>query len=283
MKKMLSAAVLGMGLAGGLAQSAAAQTHGVPPELLKNTRRMDGERISVCADTSGRTLAFDKAVAELIADALFLQMDYQEGFGGYPTSGDGFLDELQIAMTNSCDILMGMTVQENSPFPTWAALSRPYVSLPYMIIVKDAYEKLLDIPTDRKLGTALGSMGERVFITWNQQRPKSARYSRFPYADMTLMAKRVQDGTIAGGVIWAPAWAELQRQAPEQVAGLRAIPLSPVPETVTRIGILVKARDSFLRARIDEAIDALVADGSIAAKLAEFGYLGTPGDDTSAP
>lgn len=278
MKQFLFAGLIGLGLGG----AALAQTHGVPPEFLKNTRRMDGERLSVCADVSGRTVAFDKEVAQMIADALFLQMDYQEGFGGYPTSGDGFLDELQIAMTNTCDILMGMTVQENSPFPEWTALSRPYVSLPYLMFVKEDYASLLDIPTDQKIGTALGSMGERVFITWNQQRPKTDRYTRFPYADMQLMARRVLDGTIAGGLIWAPAWAELQRQAPEMTAELRTIPLQPVPATVTRIGVLVKARDSFLRARIDEAIDALVADGSIAAKLEEFGYLGTPGDDSRA-
>lgn len=278
MKQIFLAAIIGLGFGG----SVMAQTHGVPPSLLQNTRRMDGERLSVCADVSGRTVAFDKEVAQLIADALFLQMDYQEGFGGYPTSGDGFLDELQIAMTNSCDILMGMTVQENSPFPSWAALSRPYVSLPYLMFVKEDYQQLLDIPLDRKLGTALGSMGERVFITWNQQRPKAQRYTRLPYADMALMATRVLDGSIAGGLIWAPTWAELERQSPDLTKELRTITLQPVPETVTRIGVLVKARDSYLRARIDEAIDALVADGSIAAKLEEFGYLGTPGDNKKA-
>lgn len=277
MKSWILAGITGLFTAG----AALAQSHGVPPAFLKNTRRMEGERLSVCADVSGRTLAFDRRVAQLIADSLFLEMDFQEGFGGYPTSGDGFLDELQIALTNNCDMVVGMTVQENSPFPEWATLTRPYVSLPYMMMVKGDYTRLGDIPRDLKLGTALGSMGERVMITWNQQQPKTARYSRFPYADMQLMARRVLDGSIAGGLIWAPAWAELKATYPE-AAALRSVPISPVPETVTRIGALVKTRDTFLRVQIDEAIDALVADGSIAALLEEFNWQGTPGDDSRA-
>lgn len=277
MKKWLVAAAL---LASG-ATEALAQSHGVPMELLRNTRRLDGDRLQVCADVSGRTMQFDKAVAQLIADALFLEMDFHEGFGGYPTSGDGFLDELQIALTNTCDIVMGMTVQENSPFPEWAALSRPYVSLPYMLLVKDDYKTLLDIPTERKLGTALGSMGERVFITWNEQLPKAQRYTRLPYADMKLMATRILDDSIAAGLIWSPSWAKLKSEMPE-AAALKEISLQPVPKTVTRIGVLMKTRDTYLRARIDEAIDALVADGSITKVIEDFSYIGTAGDDKSA-
>lgn len=273
MLKWLMAGLLGLATA----TASLGQSYGVPAELLKNTRRMDGDKMQVCLDVTGRVQAFDRAIAQAIGEALFLEVEFHEGFGGYPTSGEGFLDELQIAMTNSCDMMMGMTVQENSPFPEWAVLSRPYVSLPYMLAVKDDYQALADIPKSRKLGTALSSMGERVFITWNQQQPKEQRFIRLPYADMDLMAKRVADGSIAGMVIWQPVFAELQKTNPD-AAGLHAIPLAPVPDTVTRVGILIKARDSYLRRQLDEAIDALVADGTIVAIMADFGYLGTAGD-----
>lgn len=272
---MAALAVVSLGL------PAAAQTHGVPSELLNNTRRLAGDSLQVCADTSGRTMQFDRAVAQAIADALFLTMHFKEGFGGYPTSGDGFLDELQIAMTNDCDIMMGMTVQENSPFPEWTSMTRPYASLPYVLMVKDDYATLLDIPVERKLGTALSSMGERVFITWNQQQPKEKRFVRLPYADMALMTTRVLDGSLAGALYWAPAWAKVVETHPE-AAQLRQIPLTPVPQTVTRLGVLLKARDTYLRAQIDEAIEALVADGTIAALMEAHGYIGTAGDAKDA-
>lgn len=258
-------------------QGALAQSYGVPGELLKNTRRQDGDRLRVCSDVTGRIGAFDHAVAEKIAESLFLTPEFHEGFGGFPTSGDGFLDELQIAMTNSCDVMMGMTVQENSPFPDWAVLSRPYVSLPYVLAVRDDYKSLGDIPVSRKLGTALSSMGERVFITWNEQQPKARRYVRLPYADMGLMTRRVADGSIAGMLVWQPVLAQLRQSDPD-AAALRVIPLAPVPAVVTRVGVLMKARDSFLRSQVDGAIDALVADGTIAGLMRDFGYEGTAGD-----
>lgn len=273
MKIWLTAAFL----AATVATTAAAQTHGVPSELLKQSRRMQGDKIQVCNDKTGQTMKFDQAVARAIGDALFLDVEFHEGFGGFPTSGDGYLDELQIALTNTCDIMMGMTVQENSPFPEWTVLSRPYASFPYLLVVKDDYKSLLDIPLDKKLGTALSSMGERVFITWNQQRPAKERYVRFPYADMQLMATRVLDGSIAGMIIWGPAFNDLKKSSPE-TASLHSLPLSPVPSTVTRMGILMKVTDTFLRSQIDETIDALVADGTIAALMDEYGYEGTPGD-----
>lgn len=269
----IAAACLALGAA-----TAFAQSHGVPSELLNNTRRQDGDKLQVCMDVTGRISDFDRAVAEQIAAALFLTPEFHAGFGGFPTSGDGFLDELQIAMTNSCDVMMGMTVQENSPFPEWAALSRPYASLPYVMAVRDQeYQSLADIPVTENLGTALSSMGERVFITWNEQQPRDRRYARFPYADMALMARRVADGTIAGMVIWQPALAQL-RATNADAQSLHVIPMAPVPNTVTRVGVLLKSRDSYLRRQVDAAIDALVADGTITALMQDFGYDGVAGD-----
>ncbi|AGT11207.1 substrate-binding periplasmic protein [Paracoccus aminophilus] len=272
MVKWLMAAAVSL-----VAGSAFAQSYGVPQELLKNTRRLEGDKLEICSDVSGKIHDFDHAVAQAIADSLFLKAEFHEGFGGFPTSGDGFLDELLIAMTNKCDLMMGMTVQENSPFPDWSVLSRPYVSLPYVLVVKDDYKALSDIPTSRKLGTALSSMGERVFITWNEQQPKAKRYTRLPYADMDLMTHRVSDGSLAGMLIWQPVFATLEKTNPE-AREMHIIPVAPVPETVTRVGILMKTRDTYLRTQIDEAIDALVADGTIAKIMADFGYEGTPGD-----
>src|SRR5699024_7793046 len=148
--------------------------------------------------------------------------------------------ELQIAMTNRCDLLLGMTVTEDSPFPEWAALSRPYVSLPYLLVVADDYKSLSDIPLERKLGTAMSSMGERVFITWNQQRPAARRYKRLPYADMNLMATRLIDGSIAAMLIWSPVFSDLKKSRSD-LEDVKLIPLAPVPDMVTRVGALMKS------------------------------------------
>ncbi|MFK4825940.1 substrate-binding periplasmic protein [Paenochrobactrum sp. BZR 588] len=255
-----------------------AQTSGIPEELLNNSRRQKGDSLVFCNDANSRLRDFDRDVAQAIADALFLKADFKEGFGGFPLSGDGFLQELQIAMTNDCDVMMGLSVQEESAFPDWAAMTRPYVSLPYVMAVNNKeWKSLSDIPFDRMLGTAMQSMGEMVYITWAQQQPEAKRWVRLPYADMDLMVKRLNDERLAGILLWQPTYAQLKKNNPE-AKELHPVDLKPLPITHTKVGALVDARDSFLRTEIDQAIDALAADGTIAKIMEKYGYEGVAGD-----
>lgn len=258
--------------------AADAQTAGVPGELLNSTRRQQGDSLTVCNDGSSKILEFDREVARAIASALLLDVKFAQGFKGFPLSGDGFMDELQIAMTNTCDLLMGISVQEDSPFPDWAMVTRPYATIPFVLAVKqEGWTRLGDIPHDRMIGTAIQSMGEMVYITWNQQQPKEQRWTRLPYADPELMLRRVEDGRLAGMLLWQPVLAALQASHPEARA-LHLIETSPVPSAATRVGALVGIRDSYLRSQIDAAIDALVADGTIAEIMTRFGYQGVAGE-----
>jgi ABC-type amino acid transport substrate-binding protein len=255
-----------------------AQTSGIPEELLRNSRRQQGDSLIFCNDANSRLRDFDRDIAQAIGDALFLKVGFKEGFGGFPLSGDGFLQELQIAMTNDCDVMMGLSVQEESAFPEWAAMTRPYVSLPYVLAVNNTeWKSLSDIPYDRMLGTAMQSMGEMVYITWSLQQPENKRWVRLPYADMDLMVKRLNDERLGGILLWQPTYAQLKKNNPE-AKDMRVVDLSPVPNTYTKVGALVSARDSFLRTEIDQAIDALVADGTIAKIMEKYDYEGVAGD-----
>lgn len=257
---------------------ALAQTSGIPPEELTNTRRQAGDAINVCVDGTGQSRAFDLDVARAIGDALFLQVNAIDGFGGFPVNGDGFLDELTLAMNNTCDVFMGVSVSTETPISETFSVTRPYVTIPFVLAVTDSsWQSLGDIPLDKRLGTAMSSIGEMTYITWAQQRPKSERWVRLPYADPDLMATRVLDGTIAGMLLWQPSLARLQEQRPETEA-LRIIATDPVAETAIHVGALVSSRNSFLRNQIDQAIDALAADGTIAAILEQHHYMGHPGE-----
>jgi ABC-type amino acid transport substrate-binding protein len=258
--------------------TAFAQTSGIPPEELNNTRRLAGDSINVCFDRTSLGRPFDEDVARAIADALFLQINIVEGFGGFPLNGDGFMDELTLAMNNTCDVFMGVTVSANSPFSEAFALTRPYATIPFVLVVSDPeWQTLGDIPKDRPLGTAMASMGEMGYITWAQQQPEGESWARYPYPDPNKMATRVLDGTIAGMILWQPTLARLLTER-EDAAALRVIDASPVPGSAVSVGALVSSRNGFLRSQMDEAIDALVADGTIAALMAEHGYQGTAGE-----
>lgn len=257
--------------------AAMAQTSGIPPEELSNTRRQAGDSINVCFDRTSLGRPFDEAVAMALGDALFLQVNVIEGFGGFPLNGDGFLDELNLAMNNTCDMFMGVSVSENSPVSEAFSITRPYATIPFVLAVKNPdWQSLGDIPLDQRLGTAMASMGEMNYITWAQQRAKPERWIRLPYADPNLMATRVLDGTIAGMILWQPVLARLKQERPE-AAELRVIANAPIPESEIRVGALVSARNSFLRSQIDQAIDALVADGTIEGLMKQFGYEGRAG------
>ena len=254
-----------------------AQTSGIPPEELTNTRRQAGDTINVCFDRTSLGRQFDEAVARALGDALFLDIKVIEGFGGFPLNGDGFMDELTLAMNNDCDMFMGVSVSENSPVSDAFSITRPYATIPFVLAVKNPdWQSLGDIPKDQRLGTAMASMGEMNYITWAQQRAKPERWVRLPYADPELMATRVLDGTIAGMILWQPVLARLQKDRPEATE-LRVIANAPIPESETRVGALVSSRNSFLRSQIDQAIDALVADGTIDGLLKQFGYDGRAG------
>lgn len=258
--------------------AAFAQTSGIPPEEMNNTRRLAGDSINTCFDVTSLGRPFDEDVARAIGDALFLEVNVVEGFGGFPLNGDGFMDELTLAMNNTCDVFMGVTVSANSPFSEAFALTRPYATIPFVLAVSDpGFQTLGDIPKDRPLGTAMASMGEMNYITWAKQQPEGQSWRRFPYADPAKMTTRVLDGTIAGMILWQPALARLLADQPDASA-LRVIDSTPVPEAAVSVGALVSSRNGFLRSQMDQAIDALVADGTIAALLEKHGYQGIAGE-----
>lgn len=269
---------LTLGLALLMAGGAYAQSSGIPPEEMDNSRRLAGDAINVCFDITSLGRAFDEDVAKAIGDALFLEVNVVEGFGGFPLNGDGFLDELTLAMNNTCDMFMGVSVSTNSPVSDAFALTRPYATIPFVFVVADPdWQKLGDIPKDRKLGTAMASLGEMNYITWAQQQPEAERWVRYPYANFDLMTTRVLDGTIAGMVLWQPALARVLQQRPD-AAALRVIANDPIPGAEVHVGALVSSRNSFLRSQVDQAIDALVADGTIAGFLEQHGYTGHAGE-----
>jgi polar amino acid transport system substrate-binding protein len=248
----------------------------VPQELLPNTRRLQGDSINVCIDDLSIGAPLDHAIAQALADALFLTPSFQRGPGGFGLDAQGYMEEMQIAMNNTCDLFMGVVLQPDSTFPDWATVTRSYAQIPFVFVVADpAYTTLADIPRDKFLGTALGSLGELRLITYISQLPEAEQWRRLPYADPKLMLQRLKDGKLAGMYIWQPA---LLKVAPDlAAAGLKIIPTDPLPQVSVDIGALVSSRDSFLRSQIDDAIGALVADGTIAGLMTQQGIAGNAG------
>lgn len=259
-------------LLAGLAGAAAAQ-EGVeaPSELMPATRPVQGDRLRVCLDRTSAGAALDRAVAQALGEALFLDVEIRPGLANFPLTGGGYLTELALLLNNECDVMMGMAGQAEPAYAEFAVQTRPYARVPFVLAVADdAVARLDDLPHDRMIGTALGSKAEMTYILWAGEQPEGRAWVRLPYADPALMIRRVRDGTLGGAVIWQPALAQVlardaDAQAGDPAVAIRAVALDPLPEVVVEVTAITGRRDAFLRAQLDEAIDALTADGTLAA------------------
>lgn len=250
-----------------------AQAQLLPQQLLSPERPLQGNTIRACVDDYSAGGKLDRAIIQAIADALFLDVEYVEALRGFPLDGDGYLAELQIQLNNECDVFMGLVVQPNIPFPDWGSMTRPYAAVPFVLVTdKPEYDALADIPYGSTIGTALGSLGDRVFATTVMQRPQDQRWKRLPYADFALMTKRMLEGKLAAMLLWQPSLLELAESDPS-VADLRIISLDPVQTPSVPVGALVATRNTFLRTQLDQAISELSADGTIDAIMSDLGVL----------
>ena len=75
----------------------------------------------------------------------------------------------------------------------------------------------------------------------------------------------------------APGLSALFKERPE-AAALRVIANDPLPPASVRVGALVSSRNAFLRSQVDQAIDALAADGTIDALMEKHRYQGNAGE-----
>jgi ABC-type amino acid transport substrate-binding protein len=271
-----------LALAGILAPVATvAQDVGViPQQLFNNSRRLQGDTVRFCIDDFSVGAKFDRAVATAVSEALLVKPVFVPAPAGFPLDGGGYLEELQLVMTNECEVLVGISMTPGaaeSPWPDWATVTRPYAQIPFVVAVTDPnYKSLGDIPAGKTLGAAIGSLGLGAVVTYNQQNPPEKRLRYLPYGDPALMLRRLQDGTLAAMVIWQPQLHQVTNGNPA-AANLKFASFAPLKTVVTGVGNLVNSRDSFLRASIDQAIGQLVSDGTIARLMKEQGIEGTPG------
>jgi len=256
-----------------MVSATAVEAQVLPPQLLSPERPLQGNSIRACVDDYSAGGKLDRAVVQAIADALFLDVVFVEALRGFPLDGDGYLAELQVQLNNDCDLFMGIVVQPNMPFPDWATVTRPYAEIPFVLVTDKDYQSLADIPYGSTIGTALASLGERVFATSVAQRPEDQRWKRLPYADFELMTTRMREGKLAAMLLWQPSLQQLAETDPS-VEQLRIIATDPVPTASVPIGALVSTRNTFLRTQVDQAISELSADGTLDAILSELGIMG---------
>ena len=259
-----------------LSHSAVAQPL-VHEELLERRFALQGDGIKFCIGTGNPITEFDKSVAEEIANALLLKPEFLEIRPDFPLYEENDLQErLYLLLLNECDAFVGVDL---APYghPEWLTFSKPYAGFPYVaVVVNPEYQSVGDIPGGAAIGVPVLSRIDRQLISYSQAQSPEARWRRLPYADTELLLSRLLDGTLEAALFWAP---ELDQLLPtvEASSEIRVISTRPLAASMASLGVAFLADSTYLRAAIDDAITALIDDGTITQLLEVHGLTGVPG------
>jgi polar amino acid transport system substrate-binding protein len=235
-------------------------------------RLAEGNVIRFCQFESNLTNDFDRAIGEAIAERLLVDSEFIMLTAGYGVDGGDLETDVFKALHNSCEVMLGFLAAPDLYAPEFA-ITRPYVNYEYVLAVRDpAYAELNDVPAGLRLGTLLATDGDMALAQEIASRPEGQRWQRLPFGDAASMIERLLDGTIEGALVFGPIYASLLESREDLASGVRLLPVPAHLARTSNIGGLMLVESSYLRLEIDQAIDSMVEDGTIARLLTEHGY-----------
>jgi polar amino acid transport system substrate-binding protein len=240
----------------------AAQEPAVPAEFLRSQSVLQGDLITFCHDASAVDSNFNVAVGQAIADELLVDARFHPMHGDYPIDGDSFFEDIFIALSNECDVALGLSMIPDA-YPDWLTVTRPYATMTYVLAVTDpAYARFSDIPLTRPIGSHIASHGDFRLINYLNKLPANARWRRIPYGTNRLLTERLLDKTLSAIIIYEPALHVLTDGDPV-ASDVYVIPASPLRDLDVKLGSVLHTRNSFLQHQIDLAIASLIDGGNI--------------------
>lgn len=261
------AAVLALG-------SALGQPPVLPPEWFPNrSPSRDAMAVSFCEDPRDPVHEVDRAIAEAIAEALLLEprihvVDRQ-------VRGESEYEGLYIDLIDNCSVYLGFKLYAEA-YPEWLMLTRPYYEGRFVVLAAEpSWQRLEDVPRDVRIGVVQGTMGDIRFITFNNSRPAGQRWQRTPVGPAEEAFGVLLDGGVGALIVWEPTWWALSRERPE-LAELHVVEAPVVSEPWIGVGGITLADRQFVRSQVDQAIEALTSDGTIAEILERYGTPARP-------
>jgi polar amino acid transport system substrate-binding protein len=250
---------------------ALAQTPYVQDEW-KYGRRQDGASLHYCVDERDPDLPVAAKIGEAIAGALLLEP--KQHAVGEDWSGED-IDQVYRVLLETCDVFLGFKLIADA-YPDWLTITRGYYRASYIFVTADAdWKSLADVPLSRVIGGTIGTSADIRLIQYLEALKPDKRWTHYPVASDEAALRDVVDGKLAAALVWAPSFWDLQKANPA-FAKLRIIAPKPLPASSLDVGAVMLARETFLRANLDQAIVALTADGTIESILKGFGFPAAP-------
>ncbi len=138
------------------------------------------------------------------------------------------------------------------------------------------YRRLEDIPTDKAIGTRFISAADLRLVSYLQSLPENQRIQRYPFFNNQILAEKLLDGTVEGILIWEPALQPALEGKP-RAASVRVISPGNFQPPVIQFGMALRAKDTYMRTLLDQAIDSLVKDGTIDRLMEQYDIPGKAG------
>jgi polar amino acid transport system substrate-binding protein len=254
-----------------LSGPAFAQTPYVQDEW-KYGRRQDGATLHFCVDERDPDQPVAAKIGEAIAGALLLEP--KQHAVGEDWAGED-IDQVYQVLLETCDVFLGFKLIADA-YPDWLTITRGYYRGSYVFATAGAdWKSLADVPLSQTIGGTIGTSADIRLMQYLSALKPAERWPHYPVASDEAALRDVAAGKLAAALVWGPSFWGLQKVDPA-FAKLRIIAPKPLPVSSLDVGAVLLARETFLRANVDQAIAALTADGTIEAILKSFGFPAVP-------
>jgi polar amino acid transport system substrate-binding protein len=170
-------------------------------------------------------------------------------------------------LEHACDLVIGAAIDpsavaDDEPLAGKVVYSRPYYGTGYLLVRRKNGPPIASPEALRgaagRIGTEAGSIAD--------YRLRQRGYLRRLYRNQLATLKALADGDIDAAYLWANVGWTLHA-SPDLDAVLEVVP-DYVPEDHWNIAVALRPGDEELKRQVDAAIEALIADGTVAAALA---------------
>ena len=234
-------------------------------------RKVDESQLRYCIDRRNPDWELAAEIIDAVSGALLLEPKRYEVESDFVND---HITKIYAIMLEHCDIHMGFKLIPGG-YPNWVTLSRPYYHAEYVFVTTDPDITSLDsLAPTRPIGPMMGTSAHIRLISYIKTLSAENRWPIYPMGTSEILFKSLLNGKIDVALLWAPTlWA---KQLEDSVySDLHVIEPAPLPPTILGVGALMLADKIFLRTAFDEAINALIEDGTISGILKKFNFPAT--------
>jgi polar amino acid transport system substrate-binding protein len=234
-------------------------------------RRLDQSQLRYCVDHRDPDWQVDDAIAKAIAGALLLEPK------PYVVESDIVLEDITRVyklLLEQCDIHMGFKLIPDG-YPDWLTITRGYYDTGYVFVTADPNLKsLADLPFGRPIGATIGTTAHIKLVAYLTAQAANKRWPTYPYGTNDYALEALLKGDVGVALVWAPSFWEKQQSDPAY-AKVHIIDGRPLPPTTLSVGAVMLSDQTFMRTAIDQAIKALLADGTIQSIIDQYKFPAT--------